>query len=140
MDDELRELRERISMLSTEELLRMVGKDRREYRPEAIEYARAELDARRAAQEGDAGDEDDADEDGNAAFRGNGSADSVVPAIDAQPCDMCGGAMRQGALFADREITVYFDDTEEERFVEVLVCSACGNVRMVVDLDTDVQE
>jgi hypothetical protein len=138
MDDELRVLRERISMLSTEELLRMVGKDRREYRPEAIEYARAELDARRAAEEGDADDE--GDEGNDAAFSGNGSAVSVVPAVEAQPCDICGGAMRQGALFADREITVYFDDTDEERFVEVMVCGACGNVRLVVDLDTDVQE
>ena len=33
-----------------------------------------------------------------------------------------------------------FDDTDEERFVEALVCSACGNVRLLVDLDTDVQE
>jgi hypothetical protein len=48
--------------------------------------------------------------------------------------------MRRGALFADREMTVYFDDTDEERFVEALVCSACGNLRLVVDLDTDVQE
>ena len=48
--------------------------------------------------------------------------------------------MRRGALFADREMTVYFDDTDEERFVEALVCSACGTMRLVVDLDTDVQE
>src|SRR5690349_6769391 len=111
MDDELRVLRERISLLSTEELLRMVGKDRGQYRPEAIEYARTELDARRAAEEGDADDEDDNDD--GAAFNGNGSAVAAAPAVDAPPCDMCGGAMRQGALFADREITVYFDDTEE---------------------------
>ena len=140
MDDELRILRERISLLSTEELLRMVGKDRREYRPEAIEYARSELEARRAADGGDADDDDADGQDNGAAFSGNGAASAVVPATDAQPCDICGGTMRQGALFADREITIYFDDTDEERFVEVLVCSACGNVRMVVDLDTDVQE
>jgi len=78
MDDELRVLQERISMLSTEELRRMVGKDRREYRPEAIELARAELDARRAAEDGD---EADADDKGTA-FNGNGSAGSVVPAVD----------------------------------------------------------
>ena len=135
MDDELRILRERISLLSTEELLRMVGKDRREYRPEAIEFARAELDERRATEGGDADDEGD-----GAAFSGNGTASAVVPAGDARLCHVCGGTMRQGALFADREITVYFDDTDEERFVEVLVCGTCGDVRMVVDLDTDVQE
>ena len=120
-------------MLSTEELLRMVGKDRREYRPEAVEFAKAELDARRATEGAD--DDDDADDEET--FSHNGSPGSLVPAVDSQPCNICGGAMRRGALFADREITVYF---EEERFVEVLVCSACGDVRMVVDLDTDVQE
>jgi hypothetical protein len=137
MDDELRELKQRISMLSTEELLRMVGKDRREYRPEAVELARAELNTRRASEEADAGEDDETDED---TFNDNGSPRSLVPAVETQVCNICGGAARRGALFADREITVYFDDTEEERFVEVLVCSACGNVRMVVDLDTDVQE
>ncbi|MFL6214862.1 MAG: hypothetical protein ACJ74J_13340 [Blastocatellia bacterium] len=136
MDDELRELKQRITMLSNEELLRMVGKDRREYRPEAIEFARTELDARRAA-EGDETDDAEADED---TFNDNGSPASVVPSVEAQPCNICGGSMRRGALFADREITVYFDDTEEERFVEVMVCGACGNLRMFVDLDTDVQE
>ena len=135
MDDELRELRERIAEMGDAELLRMVGKDRQEYRPEAIKYARAELDARRAAEAGEANDEDD-----DAAFSDNGNAAPIAPAVEARLCDICGGTMRQGALFADREITVYFDDTDEERFVEVLVCSACGNVRMVVDLDTDVQE
>src|SRR5690242_15381059 len=137
MDDELRELKQRISMLSTEELLRMVGKDRREYRPEAVEMAKAELDARRAAEGTDDDEDDEADED---TFNDNGSPGALVPAVESQPCNICGGAVRRGALFADREITVYFDDTEEERFVEVLVCSACGDVRMVVDLDTDVQE
>jgi TolA-binding protein len=135
MDDELRELRERITEMSDAELLRMIGKDRREYRAEAIEFARQELDARQAAadsQDDQAGD-DEADEQDNA-------DDTDVPAIDRQPCDICGGAMRRGALFADREMTIYFDDTDEERFVEALVCSACGTVRLVVDLDTEVQE
>ncbi|HKP10494.1 MAG TPA: hypothetical protein VJZ91_00235 [Blastocatellia bacterium] len=142
MDDELRELRERISLLSNEELLRMVGKDRREYRPEAVEYARAELDARRAADEADEADDeaDDGAEGADAAAGLSRRESPRVPAVEGQPCDTCGGAMRRGALFADREITVYFDDTEEERFLEALVCSACGTVRLVVDLDTDVQE
>jgi hypothetical protein len=135
MDDELRELRERVALMSNEELLRMVGKDRREYRPEAIEFARAELDARRAADEG--ADEGDAAGEVAALSSNDGTR---LPALDAQPCDVCGGAMRRGALFADREITVYFDDTEEERFLEVMVCGACGNARLVADLDTDVQE
>lgn len=126
MDDELRELRERVAAMSDAELIRMVGKDRREYRAEAVSFAREELTARQAA---------DADIDGDAA-----DDQAQAPALDRQPCDICGGHMRKGALFADREMTVYFDDTDEERFVEALVCSACGNLRLVVDLDTDVQE
>src|SRR5436853_7202997 len=134
MDDELRELRERIAEMSDAKLQRMVGKDRKEYRAEAIEFAREELNARQAADsQDDEADDDEADDEEDA-------DDRVVPAIDRQPCDICGGAMRRGALFADREMTIYFDDTDEERFVEALVCSACGNLRLVVDLDTDVQE
>jgi hypothetical protein len=135
MDDELRELRERIAEMSDAELLRLVGKDRREYRAEAIEFAREEINARQAAADSqdDEADDDAADDEDDA----DGAS---VPAIGRQPCDICGGAMRRGALFADREMTVYFDDTDEERFVEALVCGACGNLRLVVDLDTDVQE
>ncbi len=131
MDDELRELRERITRMSDAELWHIVGKDRRQYRDEAIQFAREELDARQAEA---ADDEDEAADDGDDATATNGVA------TGRQPCNVCGGQMRRGALFADREITVYFDDTEEERFLEAEVCSACGNVRLVVDLDTDVQE
>jgi hypothetical protein len=133
MDDELRELRERIAEMSDAELQRMVGKDRKEYRTEAVEFAREELNRRRADSQVEDSADDGADDE--AAVDGRQAS-----AIDRQPCDICGGAMRRGALFADREMTIYFDDTEEERFVEALVCSACGNLRLVVDLDTDVQE
>ena len=130
MDDDLRELRERIARMSDAELWRVVGKDRQQYRAEAVQFAREELGARQAESVADEGDADDEEE----AIAANGAA------IGRQPCNVCGGTMRRGALFADREITVYFDDTEEERFLEAEVCSACGNVRLVVDLDTDVQE
>ncbi len=120
MDNELRELRERIAEMGDAELLRMAGQDRSQYRAEAV-------DARRAAADSQDDDAEEADE-------------RQLPALDRQPCNICGGAMRRGALFADREMTVYFDDTDEERFVEALVCSACGNLRLVVDLDTEVQE
>jgi hypothetical protein len=131
MDDELRELRERIARMSDAELWRVVGKDRREFRAEAVQFAREELDARQAESQADEADEAGDEDNTNAA---SGAA------IERQPCNVCGGPMRRGALFADREITVYFDDTEEERFVEAEVCGACGNVRLMVDLDTDVQE
>ena len=134
MEEELRELRERIAAMSDAELWRVVGKDRREYRAEAIQFAREELDARQAAAGPQAGEPDDQDDD-ETMEDGRGAM-----AADRQPCDICGGRMRRGALFADREMTVYFDDTDEERFVEALVCGACGNLRLVVDLDTEVQE
>lgn len=131
MDDELRELRERITKMSDAELWRIVGKDRSQYRAEAVQFAREELDARQVES---ADEEDDAADGEDEADTANGEAG------ERQPCNVCGGKMRRGALFADREITVYFDDTEEERFLEAEVCSACGNVRLMVDLDTDVQE
>src|SRR5205085_873302 len=87
MDDELRELRERITEMSDAELQRLVGKDRKEYRAEAIEFAREELNARQAAadsQDDEAAD-DEADDEEDADDRG-------VPAIDRQPCDISGGA------------------------------------------------
>src|SRR5437764_14592727 len=133
MDDELRELRERITEMSDADLQRLVGKDRKEYRAEAIAFAREELNARQAAADSQDNEADEADDEDDA-------DDGRVPAMNGQLCNLCGGAMRRGALFADREMTVYFDDTDEERFVEALVCSACGNLRLVVDLDTDVQE
>ena len=137
MDDELRELRERIARMSDAELWRVVGKERREYRAEAVQFAREELDARQAESQADEYDAADDEEAADAAE----VADAAEIATDGrQPCNVCGGPMRRGALFADREITVYFDDTEEERFVEAEVCGACGNVRLMVDLDTDVQE
>ena len=64
------------------------------------DVARAELDARRAAdaQEGE-GDE------GNDEAAAMSSRDGSRPlGVEGQPCDICGGTMRRGALFADREI------------------------------------
>src|SRR5689334_18244838 len=98
MDDELRELRERIAGMSDVELQRMVGKDRKEYRAEAIEFAREELKARHAAA--DSLDEESADDEADDEEETN---DRQTRAI----CDICGSAMRQGALFADREMTIY---------------------------------
>jgi hypothetical protein len=128
MDDESRELRERIARMSDAELWRMVGKDRLQYRDEAVAIARQELDARRGQETESTDDEV------------NGTNGEEAVSVDSLPCGICGGMMRRGALFADREMTVYFDDTDEERFVEAMVCSACGTMRLVVDLDTDVQE
>src|SRR5262249_61689193 len=55
------------------------------------------------------------------------------------PCNNCGGKMRAGLLRADKELTVLFQDNNEERFLQVLACTSCGEVRLIVDLVTDVE-
>lgn len=47
--------------------------------------------------------------------------------------------MRSGLLFADKELTILFSDKNEERFIQAFACTACGDVRLVVDLETDVE-
>jgi uncharacterized OB-fold protein len=54
-------------------------------------------------------------------------------------CNLCGGLMRRGVLFAEQELTIVFSDNDEERFIEVSACSKCGNVQMLVDYDTNVE-
>jgi len=134
MDDTLRDLKERITQMSDGELLRIVGPDRDDYRHEAIAFAQDELRLRHIPfDEYDAGDEaesvDGADD----------RADVASPARVMPPCAACGRPTRQGLLLSDKELTVYFQDTEEERFVEAFVCGACGEVRLIADLHTDVE-
>lgn len=132
MEDELAELKERISQMSDGELIRIVGPDRNDYVEEAVEFAARELKTRSipfeqqprsTAPEPTGTDEESA-----------GVAANAVP-----PCDVCGGAMRPGVLFTDKEMSILFQDNEEERFVQALACSRCGEVRLVVDFQTDVE-
>lgn len=132
MEDESAELKERISQMSDGELLRIVGPDRNDYVEEAVDFAAQELRVRnipfeaqpRAAGEASATSNDESSE----------HEATVIP-----PCDVCRGAMRSGLLFADKEVTMLFQDTEEERFVQALACSTCGEVRLVVDFQTDIE-
>ena len=132
MEDESEELKDRISQMSDGELLRIVGPDRDDYVEEAIQFAVRELKIRNipfeepkrsAAQTPDV--EDDESEQAQAI---------VIP-----PCDACGGPMRSGWLVADRELTIFLPDNDEERFVQALACSVCGEMRLVVDFQTDVE-
>ena len=135
MEDESAELKERISQMSDSELLRIVGPDRNDYVGEAIEFAASELrirnipfekQSRSAAQEPASADDE--------------SVEDLAVAIP--PCDVCRGAMRPGLLFADKEVTMLFQDSEqgeEERFVQALACSVCGEVRLVVDFQTEIE-
>lgn len=127
MDEELSELKDRISQMSDDELLRIVEVDYDDYRKEAIQFAEEELGKRSLSFEkpapgaGEAEDTDSMSAENNA------------------PCGNCGGTMRSGLLFADKELTILFGDNNEERFVQAYACTLCGDVRLVVDLQTDVE-
>jgi hypothetical protein len=139
-----------MASLSDAELLRIVNVEYKDYRSEAIECARAELDARGIAYsplksadqtvartsrredhiiEGSSeNDETASEQDGTAEFK---------PSF----CTVCGAQTRSGYLFAGRgEMTVVFSDNNEERFVELDACSKCGHVRLIIDFETDVAE
>lgn len=135
MEDESAELKERISQMSDGELLRIVGPDRNDYVEEAVEFAAHELRIRnipfeqqpRGAAQEPAGTDDESTEDS---------------AVAIPPCDVCRGAMRPGLLFADKEVTMLFQDSEqgeEERFVQAFACGMCGEVRLVVDFQTEIE-
>jgi len=128
-DDELNALKDRISQMSDNELLEIVEVEYDDYRKEAVEFAEGELAKRNVPFERPVldADEDEDDED-----------ESMPPGID-QPCGNCGGTMRSGLLFADKELTILFSDNNEERFVNAYACSNCGDVRLIADLNTDVE-
>jgi len=127
-EDELNELKDRISQMSDRELLQIVEVEYGDYRKEALQFAEEELGKRSIPFEKP---ELEADEDAD--------DDSIAPGGTVQPCGNCGGAMRRGLLFADKELTILFSDSNEERFVNAVACTACGDVRLTVDLETDVE-
>lgn len=127
-DEELIELKDRISQMSDRELLRIVEVEYNDYRKEALEFAEQELQKRSVPFEKSEPDEDAAED-----------ADSIDPIKNITPCRECGGVMRSGLLFADKELTMLFNDDNEERFVQAFACTACGAVRLAIDLDTEVE-
>ena len=131
MDEQLNGLKDRISQLSDGELLRIVEVEYADYRKEALELAQTELNKWFVPFEKHEPDEIDSDEEAS-----DGPMDL---AASSQPCAICGGPMRTGLLFADKEMTILFPDGTEERFVQALACRRCGEVRLVVDFSTDVE-
>ena len=129
-DDELTELKDRISQMSDRELLHIVEVAYADYRKETIEFAEVELGKRNIPFERPELDELDEDED---------DEESIASATILVPCGNCGGAMRAGLLFADKELTILFSNNNEERFVQAFACTNCGDVRLTVDLQTDVE-
>jgi hypothetical protein len=130
LNDELNELKDRISQMSDRELLQIVEIDYADYRSEALEFAKAELRKRMVPFEAREPYADDAEDD---------AYDNTVRARTGVPCGNCGGLMRSGLLFSEKELTILFADNDEERFVQAFACTACGDVRLTVDLKTEVE-
>ena len=130
MDEQLKELKERITGLSDDELLKMVEVDFDDYRKEALDFAKAELISRGITF----------DEPDTVSFSLQGSVETDASARELPPCAKCGGNTRLGVLLGETEITVLFSDKDEQRFVEVRACVKCGQIHLVVDLETDVDE
>ncbi len=121
-------LRERIRQMADEELIRMVCEEADEYRDDVLQYAEAELAVRGI----ELVDEDEPGQQGK--FIGGSKPDESLP-----NCAVCNSKMRTASLFAQKEVTILFNDNNEERFVEVLACSRCGQVRLLVNYETAVE-
>jgi len=46
--------------------------------------------------------------------------------------------MRSGLLSTEKELMIIFTDDGEERYLDAFACTECGEVRFVVDFETDV--
>lgn len=122
------EFQAHIAKLSDDELIKIVCEDYEDYREEALQLAEQELRVRGIELE-------DAPPAQGAAF---GHETGVIGKV--QRCQICQAEMRSGVLLASKEVTIFFEDQNEERFVQVLACSRCGQVRLVVDYETVVEE
>ena len=120
-------MQERIRQMSDDELIRMVCDEADQYREDVLQYAEAELAARGIELE------DEPNQQADELIAGRKLDESLLT------CPGCRSRMRAGALFAQKEVTILFNDNNEERFVEVLACSNCGQVRLLVDYETDVE-
>jgi hypothetical protein len=142
MDDALKEIRSNISKLTDEELQQMVTVDADDYVPEAIEIARREIEARGISLSAPHPEPDrrtrSAPEDEKEVEESVGQAAGITPS--ASTCPFCNGPVRRAALLGDNEIIAVFRDDEEQRYVDVLVCTRCGEARLVVDLRSPVTE
>jgi hypothetical protein len=132
MDDKTKELKERIIGLSDDELLNIVEVEFDHYRKEALDFARAELMARVIDFE-------------EPFIEQKTASPELTTLAVASPakipnCARCGARTRPGVLLGEKEITMMFSDKDEQRFVEVHACTKCGQVQLVVDLETEVVE
>src|ERR1700742_1101619 len=131
MDEQAAELKKRISSLSDRELLNIVEVNFKDYRSEAVNFARQELTRR--------GIEFEEQKSGRAASE---EASQEAGALEGSPawgraCIRCGGKTRPGMMVGTKEIIVYFTDRNEQRFLELYACSQCGHTEMVTNFETE---
>lgn len=136
MDEKMAALKERISGMSDEELLNVVEVEFNDYRKEAINFAKQEL-TRRGVEFEEPGNEEILT--GEEEVVTGESANSQVDTTWAETCIRCGGKTRPGVLLEDKEITIFFTDKDEQRFLEVYACRNCGHVQVAVDYESEVE-
>ncbi|HEU4391759.1 MAG TPA: hypothetical protein VFV34_28495 [Blastocatellia bacterium] len=116
---DLSELKKRISKLPYKELLNIVNNEAEGYRTEAVAFAKAELEPR-----------------GPISFQDE-LAEGAGNVNQTSSCRICGGSMRSGLLSTGKELMITFTDNGEERYLDALACTKCGEVRFVVDFETE---
>jgi len=141
MAKEFHELKDRLVKLSDEQLLEMVSAPPGEYRQDALDIAKAELKWRRV--EIPKPDEPETTDTTTGSTAGDPLLGRIGRAREGLPesvCLICGGSLRSATLVAEKEVTVVFADNHEERFVRVNACTQCGQLSLVVDFETEVQQ
>ena len=109
-----------------------------EYRQDALDIAKAELKWRRVEiPKPEEPEEISNPVSGDPLLGRIGSAREELPE---SVCLICGGRLRAGSLVAEKELTIVFSDNHEERFIRVNACTQCGQLSLVVDFATDVQQ
>ena len=134
MEENLKQLKQRFRGLTDDELVEMVTVGASDYRKEAIDYAHAEIEDRGLDLSERVEEIKESDETETVEETDNTRLDSKGLA-----CLHCGGQMLPGTLVAEKELTIIFDRARVERFVRALACTKCGQLSLVVDLQTDVQ-
>ncbi len=153
MDIDLQELRERISGLDDDSLLRMIGEESESYRPEALAVAREEVKRRGIdpnkrpipVQDLDpAGEDDDpVDEAEETGEEAEEEQEEQAPARKAERgflCPSCGTGLRRALLLGETQVIAVFEPGREQRFVYAMVCPRCGTADLFVDFETEVEE
>jgi hypothetical protein len=141
MGNEFQELKDRLVKLSDEQLIEMVLAPPGEYRQDALDIAKAELKWRQV----EIPKQEDEPEPEPEAIIDSASTDPLPrhagrEEVRESVCQICGGRLRAGTLVAEKEVTVVFADNHEERFIRVTACSQCGQLSLVADFETDVEQ